>query len=133
MWKAALAGAIALVMIGPLSVTQHGVVIISSAAAQDIVIREGDIARLKSALKLTPEQEAHWRPVEVALHAYTRQQYRLASADGYFGGDYGVTAYTLSAVMLQKVKLAAGPLIKMLSEEQKQAGASVLQSMGVNF
>jgi len=35
--------------------------------------------------------------------------------------------------MLQKVKLAAGPLIKMLSEEQKQAGTSVLQSMGVNF
>jgi hypothetical protein len=134
MWKAALAGAIALVTIGPLSLTQHGVVI-SSAAAQDIVIREADIARLKSALKLTSDQEAHWRPVEVALHAYARQHYRLASADSYFGdsGEAGMAAYTLSAVMLQKVKTAAGPLIKSLSEEQKQAGANVLQSMGVSF
>jgi hypothetical protein len=133
MWKAALAGAIAFVAIGPLSISQHGVVT-SSAAAQDVVIREGDIARLKSALKLSSEQEVHWRPVEVALHAYARQQYRLASADGYFGdGDFGMSAYTLSAVMLQKVKMAAQPLIKTLSEEQKQAGTQVLQSMGVSF
>jgi hypothetical protein len=134
MWKAALAGAIALVTIGPLSVNQHGVTI-SSAAAQDIVIRDGDIARLKSALRLTSEQEVKWRPVEVALHAYARQQYRLASADSYFGdeGGAGMASYTLSAVMLQKVKNAAQPLIKMLSEEQKQAGMNVLQSLGVYF
>jgi len=134
MWKAALAGAIALVTLGPLSITQHGIVT-STAVAQDIVIREGDIARLKAALKLSAEQEVHWRPVEVALHAFARQQYRLASADSYFaeGAELGVSAYTLSAVMLQKVKSAAQPLIKSLSEEQKQAGANVLQAMGVNF
>jgi hypothetical protein len=133
MWKTALAGAVALVTIGPLSVTHHGIVT-SSAVAQDIVIREADIERLKHALRLTSEQEVHWRPVEVALHAYARQQYRLASAEGYFGGgDYGMSAYTLSAVMLQKVKYAAGPLIKTLSEQQKQAGMNVLQSMGVSF
>ncbi len=134
MWKAALAGAFALVTIGPLSVTHHGVVA-TSAVAQDIVVRDADIARLKSALKLSPEQEVHWRPVEVALHAYAHQQYRLASADSYFGdsGEAGMAAYTLSAVMLAKVKNAAQPLIKTLSEEQKQAGANVLQSMGVNF
>ena len=134
MWKAALAGAVAFVALGPLSVTQHGVVT-SSAAAQDIVIRETDIVRLKSALKLTSEQEVHWRPVEVALHAYARQQYRLASVDSGFGdgGEFGMSAYTLSAVMLQKVKSAAQPLIKSLSEEQKQAGAAVLQSLGVYF
>jgi hypothetical protein len=133
MWKAALAGAFALVTIGPLSVTHHGIVT-SSAFAQDIVIREADIERLKQALRLSAEQEVHWRPVEVALHAYARQQYRLASADSYYGsGDYGMSAYTLSAVMLQKVKNAAGPLIKTLSEQQKQAGMHVLQSWGVSF
>ena len=133
MWKAALAGAFALVTIGPLSITHHGVVT-TSAVAQDVVIRDADIARLKSALKLSSEQEVHWRPVEVALHAYARQKYRLASADSYFGdGDYGMTAYTLSAVMLAKVKAAAQPLIKTLSEEQKQAGTTVLQSLGVYF
>jgi hypothetical protein len=35
--------------------------------------------------------------------------------------------------MLNRVKNAAQPLIRMLSEEQKQAGMSVLQSMGVAF
>jgi hypothetical protein len=134
MWKAALAGAIALVTIGPFSLNHHGVTL-SSAAAQDIVIRDSDIARLKSALRLTSEQEVKWRPVEVALHAYARQQYRLASADGYFGdsGEASMAAYTLSAVMLQKVKNVAQPLIRILSEEQKQAGMNVLQSLGVYF
>jgi hypothetical protein len=134
MWKAALAGAVALVTIGPLSFTHHGVTP-SIAAAQDIVIRDADIARLKGALRLTSEQEAHWQPVEAALHAYAHQQYRLASAGGYFGdtGEMGMAAYTLNVVMLQRVKRAAQPLIKMLSEEQKQAGMSVLQSLGVYF
>jgi hypothetical protein len=134
MWKAALAGAVALVTIGPFSVNHHGVTP-SIAAAQDIVIRDADIARLRSALKLNSEQEERWRPVEAALHAYARQQYRLASADGYFGdsGEMGMAAYTLKAVMLQKIKRTAQPLIRMLSDEQKQAGMNVLQSLGVYF
>lgn len=134
MWKAALAGAVALATIAPLSITQHGIET-TSAAAQEIVIREGDIARLKTALRLTPEQEVRWRPVEVALHAFARQKYRFASADGYFAssGEYGMSGYLMNAVMLQRVKNAAQPLIRMLSEEQKQAGMSVLQSMGVPF
>jgi hypothetical protein len=134
MWKAALVGALAFAILGPFTVTPHGVTT-NIAAAQDIVIRDADIARLKSALKLTSEQEVRWRPVEVALHAYAHQQYRLASADGYFGdsGEMGIAAYTLNAMMLQRVKNAAQPLIKMLSEEQKHAGMNVLQSLGVYF
>ena len=130
MWKAALLGACALVTVGSLSIGQNGIVL-TTAAAQDIVIKDSDIARLKAALKLNSEQEPHWRPVEVALHAYAAQHYRLASMTGYWGGQ--TASYTLSAVMLMKVKRAAEPLIKTLSEEQKQAGLQVLQSMGVYF
>jgi hypothetical protein len=134
MLKAALVSAVALATIGPLSITHTGIVT-TGAAAQEIVIREADIARLKSALRLTPEQEVRWRPVEVALHAFARQKYRFASSDGYFAGsgEYGMSGYTLNAVMLHRVRSAAQPLIRMLSEEQKQAGMSVLQSMGVPF
>jgi hypothetical protein len=134
MWKAALVSAVALATIGPLSITHNGIVT-TSAAAQEIVIREADIARLKSALRLTPEQEVRWRPVEVALHAFARQKYRFASADGYFAGnsEYGISGDSLNAVMLHRVRSAAQPLIRMLSDEQKQAGMSVLQSMGVPF
>jgi hypothetical protein len=131
MWKSALAGAVALVTIGSLSISEGGVRL-NSAAAQDIILREADIARLKEALKLTPAQEVHWRPVEISLAAYARHQYRLASADAAFVGA-GMMQYTLNAIMLQRVKNAAQPLIKTLSEEQKSAGLAVLQSLGVNF
>jgi hypothetical protein len=133
MWRSALVGAVALVAAGSLSISHQGI-IVNSAAAQDVVLRDSDIARLKEVLKLTPEQEVHWRPVEISLNAYARhqQQYQLASADSSFGAK-GMIQYTLSAVMLQRVKNAAGPLIKVLSEEQKRAGMAVLQSLGVYF
>lgn len=131
MWKAALAGALALVTIGPLSMTQNGIMT-TSARAQEIVIRHADIARLKSALRLTPEQEVRWKPVEAALHAFARQKYRFALADGYFG-ESGISGDALNAVMLNRIKSVAQPSIRILSQEQKQAGMSVLQSMGVPF
>jgi len=130
MLKFALAGAVALT-IGSLSISEHGVTL-QSAAAQDIVFHRADIVRLKEALKLTAAQEVHWRPVEVSLNAYARHQYQLASADGYFSGG-GMMQYTLNAVLLQRVKNAAQPLIQTLSDEQKSAGMAVLQSLGVSF
>jgi hypothetical protein len=134
MWKAALTGAVALVTIGSLSFSGQGVTF-NSAAAQDVLLHESDIARLKTALKLTAAQEVHWRPVEVSLNAYARHQYQLASSDNSFSewGDGGMSEFTISAVMLQRVKRAAEPLIKTLSEEQKSAGMAVLQSMGLHF
>jgi hypothetical protein len=134
MWKVALAGAVALVTISSLSISQQGVVI-NSASAQDVVLHESDIARLKAALRLTAAQESHWRPVEVSLRAFARHQYQLASSDNSFGelSDGGMTEFTVNAVMLQRVKRAAEPLIKALSEEQKTAGMAVLQSLGVHF
>jgi len=134
MWKIALAGAVALVTIGSVSISNRGLTF-NVAAAQDIVLHEADIARIKNALKLTPAQEVHWRPVETSLNAYARHQHRLASNDNYLGdwGDGGLSAYTMSAVMLQRVKNAAEPLIKSLTEDQKHAGMVVLESLGLHF
>jgi len=130
MLKSALAGAVALT-IGSLSISGHGVTL-NPAAAQEVIFHRADIVRLREALRLTPAQEVHWRPVEVSLNAYARHQYQLASADGYFSGG-GMMQYTLSAIMLQRVKNAAQPLIETLSEEQKRAGMAILQSLGVSF
>ena len=134
MWKGALAGAFALVTIGSFSISDHGIAL-KTAAAQDVVLHESDIARLKSALKLTPAQEPHWHPVEASLHAYARHQHEVASNDNYFGdfSDGGLSQFTMNAVMLQHVKNAAEPLIKSLTEDQKRAGAAVLESLGVHF
>jgi hypothetical protein len=134
MWKIALAGAVALVTMGSISISNRGLTF-NVAAAQDVILREADIARIKSALKLTPAQEVHWHPVEASLNAYARHQHQLASNDNYWGdlGDGGLSEFTMSAVMLQRVKHAAEPLIKSLTEEQKHAGMAVLDSLGLHF
>ena len=61
MRKAVFAGAVALAMMGPLLVSEHGFGP-SSAAAQDVVVTEGKIARLRAALRLTGEQIATLAP-----------------------------------------------------------------------
>jgi hypothetical protein len=136
MWKAAFAGVIALATVGSLSVSHQGLGV-STAAAQEVVITEGQIARLRGALHLTPSQEHHWHAVAATLRSLGQhqQQYRVASADsGYIESARArVAGYTVTAVAMHRLKSAAEPLISTLSDEQRQAGMSVLQSMGVSF
>lgn len=134
MIKAALAGAVALATVGSLTVSHQGLGT-APAAAQEVVVSQGQIARLKSALRLTAEQEHLWRPVEASLRAMARQQqYRVASADGYVAcAQSAMSGYALNAANLFRLKAAAQPLIGRLNEEQKHAGMQVLQSMGVSF
>jgi len=136
MWKAAFAGVMALATVGSLSVSHQGLGV-STAAAQEIVITEGQIARLRSALHLTPSQEHHWHAVAATLRSLGQhqQQYRVASADaGYIESARArVAGYTVTAVAMHRLKSAAEPLISTLSDEQRQAGMNVLQSMGVSF
>jgi hypothetical protein len=127
MKKAVFAGAIALAMMGPLLVSEHGFGP-APAAAQDVVVTEGKIARLRSALRLTGEQLQHWRPVEAALRAAIREQ---REGEGWVRkvrdrvGDYAG-----SAMALQRAMSAAGPLIASLDERQRESGRSALRSMG---
>ena len=136
MWKAAFAGVIALATVGSLSVSHQGLGV-STAAAQEVVITEGQIARLSGALHLTPSQEHHWHAVAATLRSLGQhqQQYRVASADaGYIESARArVAGYTVTAVAMHRLKSAAEPLISTLSDEQRQAGMNVLQSMGVSF
>ena len=136
MWKAALAGAVALATVGSFSVSQQGLVI-SPAVAEEVVVTEGQIARLHSALHLTATQEHYWHAVAATLRslAHHQQQYRVASADAGFveRAQARLSGYTLTAMAIQRLRSAAAPLISELSDEQKQAGRNVLQSMGVSF
>jgi len=137
MWKAALVGAIAIAALGSFSVSRNGIAF-NTAAAQEIVVTDGQIARLRHALQLTPAQQHHWHAVESTLRSLGRQQqqYRVASADeaSYVERAHArVAGYTVTAVAMQRLRSAAQPLVAVLSEEQKDAGRSVLQSMGVSF
>ena len=136
MWKAALAGAVAIATVGSFSYSQQGFGI-SPAAAQEIVVTEGQIARLHAALHLTPAQERHWHAVAATLRSlgHQQQQYRVASADAGFveRTQSRVAGYALTAVAMQRLRSAAQPLVGALSEEQKEAGRGALASMGVSF
>jgi hypothetical protein len=142
MRKAVFAGALALAMVGPLLVSEHGFGP-SSASAQEsanqsanqVVVTEGKIARLRSALRLKAEQLQHWRPVEAALRAAMRPQYAEASAnDGWVHKvRTRVRGYANNAMALQQAMSAAGPLIASLDEKQRASGRNALRSMGGNF
>ena len=138
MWKAAFAGLLALATVGSLSVSNQGLGV-STAAAQEVVITEAQIARLRGALHLTPSQEHHWHAVAATLRNLSQrqqqQQYRVASADGGYieRAQARVAGYTVTAVAMHRLKSAAEPLISTLSDQQREAGMSVLQQMGVSF
>jgi hypothetical protein len=132
MWKAALAGAMALVAMGSLSVSHDGVGI-ARAMAQDVVVTEARIARLKSVLNLTPTQERHWGPLEASLRALANRQ--AAGGDGDAGIVHRVRArvanWTLSAAAVRQLSAAAQPLISSLDEGQRRKGLAAIRSMGV--
>ena len=127
MRKAVFAGAVALAMMGPLLVSEHGFGP-APASAQDVIVTEGKIARLRSALRLTAEQLQHWRPVEAALRAAVREQ-REAHGLVQKVREH-VSSYAGSAMALQRAASVAGPLIASLDENQKRSGMSALRSMG---
>jgi hypothetical protein len=134
MRKAVFASALALAMMGPLLVSEHGFGPLS-ASAQEVVVTEGKIARLRAALRLTGEQMQHWRPVEAALRAAMRPQYAEASqTDGWVQRvRTRVRGYASNAMALQQAMSAAGPLIASLDERQRASGRNALRAMGGNF
>jgi hypothetical protein len=126
MRKAVFASAVAIAMMGPLFVSEKGFGP-APAAAQDVVVTEGKIARLRSALRLSGEQLQHWRPVETALRAAIREQ---REAHGLVQRvRERVSDYAGSAMAVQRAMSAAGPLIASLDERQRESGRNALRSM----
>ena len=126
MRKAVFASAVALAMVGSLLVSEKGFGP-APAAAQDVVVTEGKIARLRSALRLSGEQLQHWRPVEAALRAAIREQ---REAHGLVQRvRERVSEYAGGAMALQRAMSAAGPLIASLDERQRESGRNALRSM----
>lgn len=132
MRKAVFAGAVALAMVGTLCVSEHGLGV-TPAAAQEVVLTEGHIYRLKAALHLRGEQLTHWAPVEAALRAVIRGGNR-----GEEAGNDGIVqkvrtrvkGYAVSVAALQGAYASAGPLIASLDESQKRAGLGVIRALG---
>jgi len=110
---------------------------LAPAAAEEIIVTEGQIARLHAALRLSAAQEHYWHAVAATLRgiAHRQQEYQLASADSGFvsRARARLSGYALTGMAMQRLRSSAGPLIGVLSDEQKEAGRNVLASMGVSF
>ena len=131
MTKSALIGAVVLAMAGSFNVSTSGIAM-PAASAQEIVITYGHIARLRSALRLTPDQIRHWRPVEAALRSLARHR---ASDDEdaslYQRVKNRAHGYASRSLNVGRLASVAQPLINSLDEEQKRNGMNVIRAMGM--
>jgi hypothetical protein len=90
-----------------------------------------DVARIKSVLRLTAAQERYWPPVEVALHNIARRQAPEEQAGFVRRISRRVVSVVLDSAAIQRLSVAARPLIAVLSDEQKQAAGELAQEMGL--
>lgn len=117
MFKAALAGAIALaaVGIGPVSADTHGQ---EWRGGPAVGLTESRIAQAKAALRLTPAQERHWPRIASALRSIARQgsDSTMARANG-----------------ARLVVAAARPLFRTLDADQRQTAIGMVRAMGFGY
>lgn len=135
MLKGAIVGAIALTM-GMMSFASAESLDSTQPVAQAArlsgpVISETHIAKLRSVLNLTSEQQRYWAPVESALRALARQQAREVGSGGLVQrmSDKASTV-AATAVSLKRLASAAAPLIRVLNDDQKQSAMSFAHSAG---
>lgn len=89
-----------------------------------------DVARIKSVLRLTPEQEPYWPPVEAALRTLARRP--VQGDDGLVRRiSRKVVSVVLDSAAIQRLAVAARPLIVRLDATQMQAAHGLAQEMGL--
>jgi hypothetical protein len=117
MVKAALAGTLALAVIGSTSLSAEPA--------------NSQIAQVKSMLRLTPAQERYWPPVEAALRNLARQAAQDDDGDGVVQRVKArARSFAGNAAAIQRVVAAARPLIRILDADQKQTARALVSSYG---
>ena len=100
-------------------------------AAQRPMSASIDVERIRNVLRLTHEQERYWRPVEAALRELARHQEPVES-DGFVRRvSRRVVSIVLNSAAVERLVVAARPLIAKLNDEQKQAAGQLAQEMGL--
>jgi hypothetical protein len=90
-----------------------------------------DIARIKSALRLTPSQERYWSPVEAALRELGHRQSQTENEGLVRRISHRVVSIALNSAAIHKLAVAARPLIGVLDEQQMQTAHGLAQEMGL--
>ena len=133
MKKTLCAGVFALAMVGLLSnipaTYANDLATVASESSQSAA--SIDVARIKSVLKLTVEQERYWPPVEAALHNVARQQAQAEPAGFVRRISRRVVSIVLNSAAVERLAVAARPLIAKLDREQMRAASGLAQEMGL--
>jgi hypothetical protein len=133
MKKTVCAGVFALATIGLLSTfsATHANEFASAAAEQSQALASINIGRIKSVLQLTPEQESYWPPVEAALRDLARQQAHSEPAGFVRRVSRRVVLIVLTGAAVERLAVAARPLVAMLNNEQMRLASDLAREMGL--
>ena len=133
MIRALFAGALALALLGFLPATSQQVQASELYGTAAGPLTQVNVARIKAALRLTPEQQAYWPPIEAVLHQLERNQSATASADAGFVRRVSsrVISIVLDSAATARLAAAARPLVRILNDDQKQIAIALAQEMGL--
>ena len=132
MKKVLCAGVFALATIGLLSGGGSQALAMEIAGSNGTRPASINIARIKSVLKLTPAQEPYWAPVEAALRELARRQNASSKSAGLVRRiSNRVVTVVLNSAAVQRLAVAARPLIATLDPEQMRAAQGLAQEMGL--
>lgn len=90
-----------------------------------------DIGRIKNVLRLTSDQEPYWPPVEAALRDIARQQAQVEPAGFVRRISRRMVAIVLNSAAVERLAVAARPLIAKLDQDQMRAAGGLAQEMGL--
>jgi len=133
MKKTLCAGAVALAAIGLFShiPALSAAELSYTGMEQPGLLAEINIGRIRNVLQLKPEQVVYWPPVEAALRDVARQQAHN-EPDGFVRRiSRRVVSIVLTSAAVERLALAARPLIAVLSDDQKRAVSGLAQEMGL--
>ena len=119
LWKAALAGVIALAAVGPASATKF-----RPTTHVGSVLTDGQIHRMKATLRLTRMQEQYWPPIEAALREMAREVSRKSASEES-------SAAAIDQAKVQRLASVAYPLLATLDESQKRNAMALARAMGL--
>jgi zinc resistance-associated protein len=135
MWKAGLAGVVALVIGSSVAFAGGGESEFGSSQAvakSGAVMSLGQVSRLKVVLKLNAAQERLWPAIERAFHEISQAQESAGSQGLVQGVKSRAVSIGLNALALRRLASAAYPLIRTLDEDQKQSALAFARSAGLH-
>ncbi len=133
MRKVLIAGVVALATIGSTAVRADTAESSQSHAVKaEPSMSAGQVSHLKFVLRLNTTQEQLWPAIEGAFREIRDSQEGVAAQGFVQGLKNRAASIGLNALAMRRLASAAYPLIRTLSEEQKQSGLAFVRSAGLS-